>query len=321
MALSIIFPCFSRFIKISPPIENQASIVAGRRQEHCPDPRGQMETLSNPAGGNNSVVPRAQENARYEINESRPRTASVLKQVWRFVSGKSSSESPVPKTEPKYERDSYTWSTIDLTSPTDEGRYRAPQLSPYPEDRRGRATRLNESRIQSYWNTPFLSESQVPPASNPTSRPFANDPKPEEDLDIEVVTWNPGPCRTVRIVHDDPHQAVQPQAAIVVDPSTEDFSSDSENLVASTHDSSSVLTSDSEDETYGEEEEEDIVAQARRVTRVGRATLIKLPELNRNQNEDVEEGRPPSIDLADCSVERDDTRSPASISLRARKLC
>ncbi|CEF72570.1 unnamed protein product [Fusarium graminearum] len=239
---------------MSRPKENQATVVAGRRQEECPKvatlcpaPRGEKETQHYSDGGSDSLVPQARDNAQYEIDESRQRQPSALKNVWRFFS--------------------------------------TPQPSPYPQDRRGRTTRLDESQMQPYWNTPFRPESPMPPVSDSTIWPFSNDSEPEEVLDIEIIAWNRGPRRTVRIVHGDPRQAVQPaQAAIIVGPSTDD--------------SSSAF----EDESYEEEEEEDIVVQARRVTRVGRATLIKLPELNRNQNQnqDVQESRPPSVDLADC---------------------
>ncbi|CEI64271.1 unnamed protein product [Fusarium venenatum] len=265
---------------MSPSVKNQASIVAGRRQEEhpkpttpYPDPRGAMETPLNTPGGSGSLAPQTRENAQDEIDKSRPHRVSALKQAWRFFSG----------------------------------RYRALQPSPYPEDRRGKATRLDESQIQSYWNTPFQPERQAPPASHSTRQSFANDHEPE---DIEIVAWNPGPRRSVHIVHDDPRQAVRSQVALVVDPSTEDFSSgsDSESSVTSACDSCSVPTTHSQDETYGEDEEEDIVMQARRATRVGRATLVTFPELNRNQNEDVQERRPPSVDLADCSVKWDDAQ-------------
>ncbi|KAG8350800.1 hypothetical protein FVEN_g11105 [Fusarium venenatum] len=299
---------------MSPSVKNQASIVAGRRQEEhpkpttpYPDPRGAMETPLNTPGGSGSLAPQTRENAQDEIDKSRPHRVSALKQAWRFFSGKSSPEPSVLRTKPKYERDSDGWYTIYLTSPTSKGRYRALQPSPYPEDRRGKATRLDESQIQSYWNTPFQPERQAPPASHSTRQSFANDHEPE---DIEIVAWNPGPRRSVHIVHDDPRQAVRSQVALVVDPSTEDFSSgsDSESSVTSACDSCSVPTTHSQDETYGEDEEEDIVMQARRATRVGRATLVTFPELNRNQNEDVQERRPPSVDLADCSVKWDDAQ-------------
>ncbi|KAM0359023.1 hypothetical protein ACHAO7_004009 [Fusarium culmorum] len=277
---------------MSLPKKNQATVVAGRRQEECPKvatlcpaPRGEKETQHYSDGGSDSLVPQARDNAQYEIDESRQRQPSALKNVWRFFSSESSSNPPVPKNELKHKRDSNAWSAIDLTSPANEGRYIAPQPSPYPQDRRGRTTRLDESQMQPYWNTPFRPESPMPPVSDSTIWPFSNDSEPEEVLDIEIIAWNRGPRRTVRIVHGDPRQAVQPaQAAIIVGPSTDD--------------SSSAF----EDESYEEEEEEDIVVQARRVTRVGRATLIKLPELNRNQNQnqDVQESRPSSVDLADC---------------------
>ncbi|EKJ75205.1 hypothetical protein FPSE_04596 [Fusarium pseudograminearum CS3096] len=284
------------------PKKNQASVVAGRRQEECPKattlcpaPRGEKETQHYSDGGSDILVPKARDNAQYEIDESRQRSASALKNVWRFFSSESSSNPPVPKAQLKHERNSDAWSTIDLTSPTNEGRYTAPQPSPYPKGRRGRATRLDESQMQPYWNTPFRPESPMPPVSDSTIWPSSSDFEPEKDLDIEIITWNRGPRRTVRTVHDDPRQAVEHQAAIIVDLSTDD------------------PPSVSEDESYGEEQEEDIVVQARRVTRVGRATLIKLPKLNRNQNQsqDVQESRPSSVDLADCSVERDDAQTPA----------
>ncbi|KAL3605741.1 hypothetical protein FPOAC2_00691 [Fusarium poae] len=309
---------------MSPSVKNQASIVAGRRQEEqtkattpCPDPRRPMETLLNTSGGSGSLVPQARENAQYEIEKSHPRRVSALRQAWRFFSGKPSPEPPVPRTEPKHERDFDVWYTVDLTRPTNEGKYRAPQPSPCPEDRRGRITRLDESQIESYWNTPFQPERQVPLASHTIRRSISNDPKPEEKLDIEIVTWNPGPRRSVHILHDDPHQAVRSQVALVVDPSTEDFStgseSDSESLdiVVQAERVTRVGRASLITVSGLKEQEEDIVMQASQAARVGRATLITFPELSRNQKEEVQERRPPSIDLADCSVKWDDAQSLA----------
>ncbi|KAL6919393.1 hypothetical protein FSST1_003419 [Fusarium sambucinum] len=286
---------------MSPSVKNQASIVAGRRQEEhpkaitlCPDPRGAMETPLNTPGGSGSLAPQARENPQDEIDKSRPHRVSALKQAWRFFSGKSSPEPSVLRTKPKYERDSDNWYTVDLTSTTSESRYRAPQPSPYPKDRRGKATRLDESQIQSYWNAPFQPERPAPPSSHSIRGSFTNGREPE---DIEIMTWNPWPRRSIHIVHDDPRQAIRSQVALIVDPSTEDFSSgsDSESSVTSACDSSSVLATHSQDETYGEDDEEDIVVQATRLTR----------------NQDVQERHSPSVDLADCSVKGNDAQSLA----------
>jgi hypothetical protein len=126
-------------------------------------------------------------------------------------------------------------------------------------------------------------------------------------------------------VEGDERQAVQPQTAIIVDPSADGYVSDSETVASAR--TSAVLTIDSQYETSGEEqedadqEEEDMVVQSARMTRVGRATLINMPELNRIQTEDVEERFVPSGDLADGVLEQDTAQLPASISLRVRKLC
>ncbi|RGP79737.1 hypothetical protein FLONG3_2181 [Fusarium longipes] len=283
------------------PAENQASIIAGQRQGHnpeptrCPNQRGGMEALYYRAGGRDDHVLRARDNAQHEIYESRQAQVLGFKQIRRirrFFSGELSHKPLVSEVGPN----ANGFYTIDLSSPTHENEYRAPQLSPYPEDRRGRAIGRDESQIKSYWTSHFLPKSQKPPIS--THRPFANDLQYEETLDTEVRTWNSGPVRAACIVDGDTRQAVQSQVATVVDPSEDGSLSD-----------------------VDDHEEEDIVVQAARKIRAGRTTLVDMPGLERTQILEVKEKRAPSYDLADGIQEQDIYQRPTLLAPRIKKLC
>ncbi|KAL4730567.1 hypothetical protein ACLX1H_002603 [Fusarium chlamydosporum] len=315
---------------MSPAEEYEASIVAGRREDarteprRCPDPRGQIETMLYVRGGGEDHVPRARDSAQHEINESRPPPVSVLTQFWRFFSGEPSSGHPVREAEEKTDVDSDVWTTVSLDSPSNQGEYETQQPSHF-SDRRGNATRLDESQIQEYWSSPFLPESQVPPAPAPLHWPFDDEDDPFDDVEAEAIEENHNltvghvASKTVQIVDGDERQAVQPQAATIVDPSL-DSSSALGTLVASARTSSADLTAGPQDEADEEEQgcvdqEEDIVVQSMQMTRVGRATLVNMPQRSQNQTEGMGEEHAPSGDLADGLVEQDDSRRSVSITL------
>ncbi|KAJ4137583.1 hypothetical protein NW768_003171 [Fusarium equiseti] len=236
-------------------IGNKPSTGIGRRQNvcsrprKCPRPKGTIEALEFVASGKDDLVKRARDAALRETYKSHSRRASSLKQDHRLGTGEPSlvPSTPSPKPTPDKAVDGY--STISLNITINQSKLPAPQSSLNPDDRHERAAWRNDFRTQSYWDTPSLPQSQVPPTRTIHSvhRPYTDNTEPcsrltsepEDDLEEEVkilkVAFKP-----VRIIRGDARHAVQPQVATIVDPSEEEFSSDSTAPVASSYTSATA---------------------------------------------------------------------------------
>jgi hypothetical protein len=106
-----------------------------------------------------------------------------------------------------------------------------------------------------------------------------------------MVFWNRAYAHA-RLVTGGEHESVRSSSATLVNVSpTEEYSSDSETIIAASNASSSTLTSTSPDDA----EAETGVVRSVRVTQVGQATMIDMPPVNQTQAWEME-GVPMSSD-------------------------
>ncbi|RBR08171.1 uncharacterized protein FIESC28_10363 [Fusarium coffeatum] len=231
-------------------IGNQPSTVLGRRQNvssrprKCPRPKGRLEAMEFMASGKDEFVKRARDAALRETYKSHSQPVSSSKQDHRLATGKPSLLPSNPNLKPIPDKVIDDLNNISLDITINQIKLPAPQSSLRSEDRHKRAVRHDDSRTQSYWDTPNLPQSQVPPARiiHSVHRPRTNNTEScsrlineseddlEEEMEEEVkilkVAFKP-----VRIIRGHVWQNVQPQVATIVDPSMEESSSDSEASV------------------------------------------------------------------------------------------
>ncbi|SPJ79687.1 uncharacterized protein FTOL_08078 [Fusarium torulosum] len=168
--------------------------------------------------------------------------------------------------------------------------------SPIPEEVDIGTVRIGTRR----W--PFHSDSSFDPS--PPEEEYRNS---ESQSGIGSMTfWNRAYAHACLVTGRE-HESVRSSSATLVNVSpspTEEYSSDSETIVAASNASSSTLTSTSLDDA----EAETGVVRSVRVTQVGRATMIDMPPVNQNQAWEME-GVPMSSDaLIDYLIET--LRSP-----------
>ena len=205
------------------------------------------------ASGKDELVKRARDAALRETYKSHSQPVSSSKQDHRLATGKPSllPSNPNLKQIPDKVIDDLNNIPLDIT--INQIKLPAPQSSLRFEDRPKRAAEHDDSRTQSYWDTSNLPQSQAPPARaiHSIHRPRTNNTEScsrltnesEDELEEEVeeeVRILKVACKPVRIIRGHVWQNVQPQVATIVDPSMEEFSSDSESFVASSHTSATA---------------------------------------------------------------------------------
>jgi hypothetical protein len=308
LPLSSTLCCFNPLI-MSLLIGNKPSTVLGRRPNvssrprKCPRPKGTIEALEFMASGKDELVKRARDAALRETYKSHSRPVSPSKQDHRLATGKPSLVPSNTNLKPIPDKVVDGLTNISLNITINQSKLPEPQSSLRPEGRHEEATWRDDSRTQSYWDTPNLPQGQVPPsrATHSVHRPCTKDTEPcsrltnepeddleegvEEDVKFLKVAFKP-----VRIIRGHAWQAVQPQVATIVDPSMEESSADSEALVASS-DTSATASSYKKDFVKQPKELDQNIVLVRSVlmARDRWTTLINSDKWNPNKVVDMGE--------------------------------
>ncbi|KAJ4271963.1 hypothetical protein NW762_000672 [Fusarium torreyae] len=214
------FSWFRRSNSIPPSVEEPPmQPVAERRQDQCPQPRGQWAVHAFLVNGSVYLVHEARDEAQEEVNASLARSGSILSRLRQLWTGAPPPGPPVPEIRQSYDRDVHGLHLFPVHSPSDEGAlnptmlsHRAaeheragwhrgrivqePQDNPGFEDSGAPSSNVAEAgsrrslRSVPYPDSPTVPGHHVFPAPDTVRWPFIScsdpsSPEPEENLDEE----------------------------------------------------------------------------------------------------------------------------------------